>query len=244
MTRDERQAWCDANGIPRLERGQGARRELVAPVAAPLVRRLTETSAIAFCYATAPSLRAMAFIDTGYLWGERSFPRWIKREVQRGRLEHWRMPPGTYWPKLKQGAPKGSQLNRFEGEAQRRERLHREKIARRAQRIAAKKRRAADRAERTAGSRPRIADALPQTIAVLIGRQEDAVPLELAADRWRGLLAAATPAPAPLPAKTPAPELDAASFEARRTDALERARAWARSNGLELPAPDDGEPPY
>lgn len=196
-TRDERKAWIKGlrdrgedvtKALSAIPRPEGLRRWLVAPILAPMIERLSR-GVLGWCNATAAGLRVMAFIDTGYVFGAGSIPRFIAREVKRGKLRHKRMPPGAYFRRTGKWTRNGTQLNRYESEAERRERLWRQKIERRKQRrerlrLLEEKR----RAERRRRDRGPSAALLEATAAA---------PLEQLAGELRGRLPSRTPAAAP-----------------------------------------------
>ena len=228
MTKPERAAYVKDHGLPTLDR-RGLRRRLVEPLARPLIERLSR-GAVGWCHATAASLRRMLFEDHGYLFGERSIPRWIWRAVRRGQLLHKRIPPGARFHRTGRPTNNGTQLNRYEGEAERRERLWREKHEQR------KRRRArAQQRPKQAPARP----SSPERAARLLAPPTPATPpepLEASPDRWRGLLEAVTPIASSAPSSEPSPlDAERAAWLERREQETARARAWA----LEHEPPSD-----
>jgi hypothetical protein len=200
-TREERKAWIEAkdahgNFLHTLEdlgpRPEGLRRWLVGPIISPLIERLSR-GALGWCNATARAQRIMAWVDTGYRFGAGSIQRWIGREVRRGRLQHKPIPPGAYFCKTRKWTRNGTQLNRYETEPQRRERLWREKTDRRRQR-----RERAERAQERAREERRARRAGPSPApSTLLERPRAPAAADVApppAPRWRGLLEAIAPA--------------------------------------------------
>src|SRR5579863_9998572 len=129
-SRDERKAFVQAHGGLVPQRPPGVARWLVGPVIAPMITRLSRGK-LGWCNASEPSLQAMAFIDTGYVYGDRSIGRWIGREVRGKRLLHKRIPPGAYFRQTGRWTKNGTQLNRWPSEGERRERLWRARIEKR-----------------------------------------------------------------------------------------------------------------
>lgn len=144
MSKEERAAWMREHGHGAeceredcrgclLPRREPRRAWLVAPIAGGLIARLSK-GALGWCNATEGSLRIMIAIDTGYIYGPRSIGRWILREWRAGRLLHKRARPGWYFHRTKMGTNKGTQLNRWPNESERREKLWRSRNERRKQR--------------------------------------------------------------------------------------------------------------
>jgi hypothetical protein len=233
MSRDDRAAWVKAHGLPRLERS-GSARWLVAPIVQPLIERLSR-GAVGWCNASAPALRIMAFVDTGYLYGERSIPRFIHRDFKRGKLRHKRAAPGWYFARSKRWTRNGTQLNRYESEAERRERLWREKTAKRKEREA-KRRSSQERARlaRLERHKPRQ----PSPVRVVRPTEPEPVPLasESAREALAGILAQlANPRPV-APLEAPAADVGP-TWRERIDEAQRRAAEWAREPGE--PEPGD-----
>lgn len=152
-TREARAAYVKAHrALPPalLESDERSRPWLVAPVLFPLVERLSR-GAIGWCNATEASLRMMAWVDTGHLYGERSISRRLRVEQRRGRLFRKRLPPGAHFTKTNFTSRNGTTLNRFATEKERRERLWRERNEKRkARREARERKRSRERGERIA----------------------------------------------------------------------------------------------
>lgn len=145
-TRDERKDWIEIlddkgkvvgyRDLPKNSPGQ--KRWLCAPFVGALIARLSR-GALGWCNATAKALRYMLFVNTGYVFGERSIGRWIVREWRRGKIKHKRCAPGWYFTKTRRWTNNGTQINRFPSEGERREALWRAKVERRKQRALRKK---------------------------------------------------------------------------------------------------------
>jgi hypothetical protein len=241
MTRDERRAWVDEHGLPPRE--PGSRRWLVAPIVRPLIERLSR-GAIGWSNATTTSLRIMVFVDTGYVYGERSIARFIRREIARNRLRHKRIPPGAYFSKTGRWTRNGTQLNRYESEAERRKRLWEEKTERRKQRRErahlsqdkARRERDQRRTRRPTSDALRLV-AAPTEPTLKLGTSETRVALEalIAASR------AAPPAPSAPPSSAPPAPSDAnngPTWRERVEQEKNRARQWAREH-VDNEPPDD-----
>jgi hypothetical protein len=179
----------------------------------------------------------MAFVDTGYLYGARSIPRFIRREARAGHLRHKRMPPGTWWRKINRGAPNGGQINRYASEAERREALWRAKVAKRKERQRARFEREA------AARRARDAERNKKAAAAVVRRPTEPKgppPLPLASIETRQALAeilARLPRAAHLP-EPPAPQPREPTWKERLEDSKRRLAAWGVTLG-EKPDPKD-----
>jgi hypothetical protein len=154
MTREQRKDWYEIKdetgkvvGYRDLPKRDGERRWLCAPFVGPLIARLSR-GALAWCNAAATTLRGMIFVDTGYVFGERSIPRWIRREHKRGKLKHKRIPPGAYFAKTRRWTQNGTQINRYPNEGERRETLWRARNERRKQRALRRKQLEQEKEER------------------------------------------------------------------------------------------------
>ena len=252
MTREQRRAYVDAFGLPQREPGRA--RWLVAPIVGPLIERLSQGE-LGWSNATAPALRVMVFVDTGYIYGERSIPRFIGREVKSGKLRHKRIPPGSYFSRTKRWTRNGTQLNRYETEAERRERLWRAKVEKRQARRDRGRQLEADRQERARCAREERRSrrrASLQLGAELVrpGVDVDEAPALVGSDAQlaiAGVLAivANPPALAPLGAPARATEPPPATRRDREAE-IQRALAWALEHDRREPKPpddDDGTPP-
>lgn len=154
MTRAERKAWVEITdetgkvvAYRELPKRNGERRWLCAPFVGPLIARLSR-GVLGWCNATAKALRYMLFIDTGYVYGERSIERFILREWRRGKIKHKAIPPGAYFTKTRHWTNNGTQINRYPSEGERRETLWRARNERRKQRALRKKQIERDKQER------------------------------------------------------------------------------------------------
>lgn len=240
-TREQRAAYLKEHRGEVPEREAGAARWLVEPIVGPLIQRLS-AGALGWSNATEKALRAMAWVDTGHVFGKRSIGRWIGRTHRAGRLLHKRMPPGTYFRATKRGARNGTQLNRWPTEAERRERLWRLKVEKRKARQAKSREREEQRQRKAEGERHAarnrrngqalVSPPAPATASKAeVGASVAAVLAELAQPR-----AVAAVNRSALQTSSP----DDHDHRARALAEIERARAWARSEGLELgPDPDD-----
>lgn len=235
-TRDDRQAWVKEHELDELERAPGKRRWLVAPIVGPLIERLSR-GAIGWCNATAGALRIMAFVDTGYRYGAGSIQRFINREVERGRLRHKRIPSGAYFCRTKRWTANGTQLNRYELEAERRERLWREKTERRKQR-AARARLRDDEARRAREGRR---GARPTSTPAHALERPPAEPLEMGPSRWCGLLEATRPGTLDVVASSNTLSADdhSANWRDRVDEATRRAAEWAAAQGEPVDEPPE-----
>lgn len=233
MSRDQRRAFVAAYGLPRG--GPGRARWLVAPILGPLIERLSRGE-LGWCNASAPALRVMAFVDTGHVYGERSIPRFIGRQVKAGKLRHKRIPPGSYFCRTKRWTRNGTQMNRYESEAERRERLWREKTARRKQRRDRARLFERDRQERA--QRERQSRRQQREAETIVRVLSPVAAPSVRADAQAAIagVLAALGKPAAV-AMTPAPSRTESSASGRRDRAaeVERARVWARHH-------EDGEP--
>jgi hypothetical protein len=150
---------------------------LVEPVIFPLVERLSRGK-LGYCNATEPSLRIMAWVDTGHVYGERSISRRLRQEHKRGRLSRWQLPPGARF-KNGQVTRNGTTCNRFPNEAEKRERRWREKRAKQKQRAEARKRARAERSiRRTSSPREEVKPARIGTAGIVLAMADGAELLE------------------------------------------------------------------
>lgn len=221
---------------------------LVAPIVAPLIERLSR-GPLGWCNATYGSLRIMAWVDTGYTFGDGSIPRWVRREYKRGKLRHVQCRPGWKFHRTGMQTTKGTTINRYPNEGERREALWRAKQLRREQRKKQRQalelerqrraaearaaRRARAQVQRGQGERMvRVAPELPslEQLAALTGAIA------------KGTIASTQIAPATSPTSPAAEDL-----RARVAEQLERARAFAATLPPELRGPpvdvDDDAPP-
>jgi hypothetical protein len=214
MTRDERAAWVETEtraGRPPLPpREPGAARWLIEPIVRPIIERCSR-GAVGWCYSTELGIRVMAFVNTGHVFGEGAVGRWILRQWRQGKLRHRRISPGAHVRGARRATRNGTQLNRYETEAERRERLWTEARERRKQRAAARRRKqeaAAEarrrrRAPATAVLRP---SALPERLELMTPEDTRAAIATLLATL--DAPPAMPPAPAPPPRERPEPRRD------------------------------------
>lgn len=181
MTRGERQALIDKHGLPPRPEGQAY--WLLAPVLPPVIQRL-QAGAVGWCNASSYGLACMLFVNLGHVFRPSSIGRWTLREWRRGKLQHDRAKPGWYFARSKRWTRNGTQLNRYEGEAERRERLWREKLAKQKARREARTRQYEERRERRRLARAQVTVAAPpleKLVPMTLEETRAAVAMALAA---------------------------------------------------------------
>lgn len=183
FTYEERVAYAKHHKrIPPELLRQGGCRRLVRPEILPVLRRLSQ-NAMGASYATESSLLLMLWIDHGgFPFGRRSISRCLRRENERGEIERRRYPRGHVFTEIDYQSKHGTTTNRLPSEKERRQRLYREKLAKRAQRRARARaekmhRRDPSRLETTTPARTRTTDAHRRErarVEKLIQREPDA----------------------------------------------------------------------
>lgn len=135
FTYEERVAYADTfKRIPPELLRQGGCRRLVRPDVFPVLARLSQ-NAMGASYATESSLRLMLWINNGgFPHGARSVSRCLRQENERGEVERRRYPRGHHFREIDYLSKHGTTTNRLPSEKERRQRLYREKMAKRAQR--------------------------------------------------------------------------------------------------------------
>lgn len=105
---------------------------LAEPIIFPLVERLSRGE-LGYCNATEYSLRLMAWVDTGHVYGEHTIARLLRAAHDAGKLERKRIARGGRFRNGEQTRG-GTTSNRFWSAKERAERRWKEKLAKRAQR--------------------------------------------------------------------------------------------------------------
>lgn len=191
---------------------------LAEPVIYPLVQRLSR-GALGYCNATEYSLRLMAWVDTGHVYGEHTIGRLLRAGHAAGELQRKVIPRGARFKNGEQTRG-GTTTNQFPSERERRERLWKERNAKRAHR----KQRA--RAEKTIRREPVRAEE-PQKRVV---KEPHTAVGQVLGLRGFALLNQPIWEPERIPSGTT--DVDASeSYEARRAREIKRGEAWMAAEG-------------
>ena len=227
-SRAERLAYLRASGGQLPARDPLAARWLVAPIVGPLIARLSRGK-LGWCNSTECGLRAMAWVDTGHIYGQRSLGRWIARETKAKRLLHKRIPPGAYFKQTGRWSKKGTQLNRWPSDAERRASRGREKIERRKARAAAARANQKQKQEVDERERQRRAE---------LRHRQQGQQLATAAE----VSASVAQAMALVQSARAAALAPPAELREHVQSEIERARAWAQAEGVPWDPPAEFEP--